>query len=177
MEKYTHTPSGVKLVSVASTTLLIGGGAMALLGKEIAVTFADADVTWFSADIGADEAFVAVHPRMATAMREIDPRFLDAIVLHEEGHCLFGHCHETDGQEIVVLPNGAEIINHLESEFQADAHAASVVGGEVMVAAMTAAIDFTMGLIADQFSSDQLGRIKGQIMESVKPRFNALLGE
>lgn len=176
MKKYTHTPSGVKLVSVASTTLLIGGGAMALLGKEIAVTFADADVTGFSADIGADEAFVAVHPRMAAAMREIDPRFLEAIVLHEEGHCLFGHCHVTDGQEMVILPNGAEIINHLESEFQADAHAASVVGGEVMVAAMTAAIDFTVELIVDQFTSEQLEGIRRQIMESVKPRLDALVG-
>lgn len=175
MKKYTYTPSGVKLVSVASATLLMGGGAMALLGKEVSVAFADMDETEFSADIGADEAFVAIHPSMKAALNAVDPRFVEAIILHEEGHCLLGHCTPKEEQKTITCPNGAVIFDNMSAELEADAHAANHLGAETVVSALTAAIDYILGLLQERVDENQLAEITANIMASVQPRLDALM--
>ncbi|MDD2879644.1 MAG: hypothetical protein PHQ58_04340 [Rhodoferax sp.] len=175
MANYALTPNGVKLVSVSSETLFFGGGAMALLGKEVAKSFADIDTSEFGF-IEADEAFVAVHPALTDALRGINPSFMEAIVLHEEGHCLLGHCVPAEEYKEIVCPNGAVIFDSLAAELQADKHAADVVGSATLVAALTTSIDVILDLFKDRLGEEALVGLREGIYQSIQPRLDALVG-
>lgn len=172
---YTSTPNGVKLVSVSSEALFFGGGAMALLGKEVCSTFTDVDARNFEF-ISDDEPFVALHPALSDALRAIDPLFLEAIVLHEEGHCLLGHCVPAENEKEIICPNGAVMYDNLAAELQADRHAANAVGADTVVSALTTTVDVVINLFRSRAGEEALAGVRETIMASLKPRLDALMG-
>lgn len=59
---------------------------------------------------------------------------LQAVLLHEEGHVRLGH------MEAFAATGGAGVMMDLDSEMEADAYSASVVGKKVMASALTKVI-------------------------------------
>lgn len=117
--------------------------------------------------VPADEEIIIVVDGLRNAL-EADE--LAAILAHEQGHIDAEHLKKAQEAQCVG------IVDNMDFEIEADAHAAKTVSAKAMLSGLKKTIGFCLkhAFIDNEISKEARGEIYRKVAENVKPRFDAL---
>lgn len=117
--------------------------------------------------IPADEEIIIIANGLRDAL-ETDE--LAAILAHEQGHIDAEHLKKAREAQCVG------IIDNIDFEIEADAHAAKTVSAKAMLSGLKKTIGFCLkhAFINNQIAKEARGEIYRKVAENIKPRFDAL---
>lgn len=142
------------------------GACAAIKGNVAIFVINEEDRERFST-IPADEEIIII----ANGLRDVlETDELAAILAHEQGHINAEHLKKAQEAQCVG------IVDNMDFEIEADAHAAKTVSAKAMLSGLKKTIGFCLkhAFINNQIAKEDRGDIYRKVAENIKPRFDAL---
>lgn len=152
-------------VFISHNELVYSCGAVASLKSDIAEDAVRAEDEERFATFADDDGLIFVAPYLAETLSTDE---LGAIIAHEQGHINLGHLEKHKGVK--------GVIDDMEIELEADAHAISLFGARAVRAALGKTLSAIIAEMARRYSIPKCDQFKiyKQAASSLKPRLAAI---